>query len=413
MSAEIILLNKLGVAIAADSAITVGNRAAIFNNAQKIFPFGENIPLAFVYYSHTEFMGIPIDIIFQRYFEFYQARKTQFSTLEETVQDFTQFVEKQGVYFTFKDRESILNYRFFQSCYQEYLYAKERIESEQEEPLSFINLLRESFSRLKQNLEKRTEYNQSLTYLLPKDYLNKTIKPNIKKFLQEDVFGRNEEDEYLTDEEAEFLDYFSGFVLECYHHASSFDLVGKTSIYLIGYGKDSLFPGYKGINLFGYLNGKLLYNDDDKDEISQNKPGLYKTLAQDDAIDAFFNNGYTFDTLYQIQLDINAYIKREMDIQKEKNPGDHPFIDQLHQALLEGLEKTIYQSENRFKSSEEIKTSISKMALLDLADYAENLINLQSIRRKYEIDSESQATVGGPINVAVIYKYKGFQWYKK
>jgi len=412
MSAEIILLNKLGVAIAADSAITVGKRAAIFNNAQKIFPFPENIPLAFLYFSSTELMGIPIDVIFRRYMESVQSRKLKLSTIRDYLQDLVQFVEKNSDYFTFQAFEPRYLQMYFSDRYQEYLQKRKVVVEQQSQPLTEKNLIRETFLALKQEFASNNQYNKKLQTLPANDYLQKKINPLIKPFLQVEAFGRDEKDDQsLQDDEATLLDYFSGFVIESFQWVSSYEEIRKTSIYLAGYGHDALFPAYGGLNLFCTLKGKVIYNEDDFGEVSQNKPGLYKTLAQDDAIESFLT-GHNFESLFQIGEDLTTYIKQEIQTHIDKNPGDKTFLEKIQNLILKGVDDTLFNSDRRYRTEFEIRNSLSKMGLLDLADYAENLINLQTIRRKYELSLENQATVGGPINVAIIDKYQGVRWYK-
>jgi hypothetical protein len=412
MSAEIILLNKLGVAIAADSAITVGNRDAIFNTAQKIFPFGDKIPLAFLYYSTTEFMGIPIDVIFRRYMESVQTRKLQLNTVREYLHDFVQFIEKNGDYFTFHEFENRYLTLFFYERYKEYTQKREGIMEQQTTPISESNLIRDTFVALNNELKSKNHYQKKLQYEPSKDYIKKTVVPLIKTFLQVEVFGRDKKDEQLfNEEEAVLFEYFSGFVSECFQWVFAYENIWKTSVYLVGYGQDSLFPSYGGINLFCFLKGKLIYNEGDFGEVSQNKPGLYITLAQDDAIESFLN-GLNFDSLFQIESDLTNYIKIEMQKQKEIHHGDTIFIEKLESLMVKGVEDILYNSERQRQSELNIRSSLANMGLLDLADYAENLIHLQTIRRKYELSSKNQATVGGPINVAMIDRYEGFRWYK-
>jgi hypothetical protein len=412
MSAEIILLNKLGVAIAADSAITVGNRAAIFNTAQKIFSFGEKVPLAFLYYSATDFMGIPIDVIFLRYMESVHTRKLQLNTIREYLHDFVQFIEKNGDYFTFQEFENKYLTLFFYERYKEYTQKREELVEQQTAPVTESNIIRDTFVALNNDLKSKNHYQKKLQYEPTKILNKKTLNPLIKSFLQIEVFGRDNNNEQLLNEEEEILfDYFSGFVSECFQWVFAYEKVWQTSVYLVGYGQDSLFPSYGGINLFCFLKGRLIYNEGDFGEVSQAKPGLYITLAQDDAIESFLN-GLNFDSLFQIEKDLNNYIRLEMQKQKDIHNGDTTFIEKLENLILKGVEDILYNSEHRRQSELNIRASLANMGLLDLADYAENLINLQTIRRKYELSSQNQATVGGPTNVAIIDKYTGFRWYK-
>jgi hypothetical protein len=101
-----------------------------------------------------------------------------------------------------------------------------------------------------------------------------------------------------------------------------------------------------------------------------------------------------------------------MQKQKDIHHGDTIFIEKLESLMVKGVEDILYNSDHLRQSVRNIRSSLANMGLLDLADYAENLINLQTIRRKYELSTENQATVGGPINVAIIDKYEGFRWYK-
>jgi hypothetical protein len=410
MSAEIILLNKLGVAIAADSAITVGNRAAIFNTAQKIFPFGDKIPLAFLYYSTTEFMGIPIDVIFHRYMESVRTRKLQLNTIREYLHDFVQFIEKNGDYFTFQEFENRYLYLFLYERYKEYTQKREEVLEKQTTTVSETNLIRDTFVALKHDLEsknlKKPQYTPS------KDYIKKTLVPMIKGFLQVEAFGRDEKDDKpLHDDEATLFDYFSGFVAECFQWVFAYEEIRNTSVYLVGYGQDSLFPAYGGINLLCFLKGKLIYNEDDFGEVSISNPGLYKTLAQDDAIESFLI-GLNLNSLLRIEVELINFIRVEMQKHKDLNTGDIQFLEKIENQILKGIEETLYKNDFLNKAQQDILLSLGSMGLLDLADYAENLIHLQTIRRKYELSSKNQATVGGPINVAMIDRYEGFRWYK-
>ena len=50
------------------------------------------------------------------------------------------------------------------------------------------------------------------------------------------------------------------------------------------------------------------------------------------------------------------------------------------------------------------------MAKSDLANFAEALVNITSVKRRASLETES---VGGPIDVAVISKDDGFIWVKR
>lgn len=67
MTAIVGVLNKHAVAIAADSAVTMGNTHKVVNSANKIFTLSKYHPVAVMTYNNADFMGTPWDIIIKEY----------------------------------------------------------------------------------------------------------------------------------------------------------------------------------------------------------------------------------------------------------------------------------------------------------------------------------------------------------
>ena len=57
MTVEIGILNKQGIALAADSAVTIGNRQKFYNTANKLFALSKYNPVGIMVYSNSDFMG--------------------------------------------------------------------------------------------------------------------------------------------------------------------------------------------------------------------------------------------------------------------------------------------------------------------------------------------------------------------
>ncbi|WP_455086715.1 hypothetical protein [Prevotella denticola] len=57
MTAIVAVLNKHAVAIAADSAVTMGDTHKVVNSANKIFTLSKYHPVAVMTYSNAAFMG--------------------------------------------------------------------------------------------------------------------------------------------------------------------------------------------------------------------------------------------------------------------------------------------------------------------------------------------------------------------
>ena len=106
MSAGICIMNKNAVALAADSAVTVGPHLAIHNSANKLFALSKVAPVGVIVYANAEFMEVPIEILIKQYKSSLQNKK--FSTLEEYVENFLEFLISNKDLFRFGINEKKL-----------------------------------------------------------------------------------------------------------------------------------------------------------------------------------------------------------------------------------------------------------------------------------------------------------------
>ena len=61
MTAEIGILNKHGVVLAADSAVTIGG-GKVYNSARKLFTVGTAHSIGIMIYGNASLMGVPGNI---------------------------------------------------------------------------------------------------------------------------------------------------------------------------------------------------------------------------------------------------------------------------------------------------------------------------------------------------------------
>ena len=67
MTAIVAVLNKNGIGIAADSAVTIGNTHKVINSANKVFMLSKYHPVGIATYGNSQFMGIPWELIIKNY----------------------------------------------------------------------------------------------------------------------------------------------------------------------------------------------------------------------------------------------------------------------------------------------------------------------------------------------------------
>ena len=115
MSAGICIMNKNAIALAADSAVTIGQHLAIHNSANKLFALSKVAPVGVIIYSSAEIMGVPVEIVIKQYKKDL-AQKT-FDTLDEYVNDFIAYLLRNKDLFHFSQNER----RYIKDVYSDLL----------------------------------------------------------------------------------------------------------------------------------------------------------------------------------------------------------------------------------------------------------------------------------------------------
>lgn len=69
MTAEVAVLNKMAVALAADSKVTIGGGGSekTYDTANKIFTLSKVHPVGILIYNNADFMGYPWETIIKLY----------------------------------------------------------------------------------------------------------------------------------------------------------------------------------------------------------------------------------------------------------------------------------------------------------------------------------------------------------
>src|SRR5262249_30117043 len=94
MTAEIALMNRSAVALAADSAVTIETASGVkvYNSINKLFMLSKHHPVGIMIYGAADFMDVPWELIIKLYRERLDGRS--FDTLSRYAQDFVQFVSE-------------------------------------------------------------------------------------------------------------------------------------------------------------------------------------------------------------------------------------------------------------------------------------------------------------------------------
>lgn len=409
MTAEIGILNKQGVALAADSAVTLtsGDQMKVLNSANKLFNLSTYEPVGIMMYSNGDYMGTPWEIIIKQYRRLLGRKK--FKTLKEYCDDFFEYV------FSYEKINNILDQEFLvQRLFNERLNEVLKITNEK-----IINM----FDNVKPTEDEVKVILQNEIDLYINEFEKRNNLENPELFTVDDY-----KKEYFHSIEPiinqainikldnSYIDklIYIGFLSVVKDFFSNY-----TGIVIAGYGDDDIFPGIYEYYVCGTTKkfNKYKLNKEQIIGCGPINTASINPFAQQEMVHSIvtgidpdlyndINNaiGTVTVNLYELVKKINDNNKLSLPIDSLKYIFDE-VGDQLYNEIQDYIKKI--QQE---KYINPILNMVSMLPKDELATMAETLVNITSFKRRITLGAE---TVGGPIDVAVISKNDGFIWIKR
>lgn len=391
MTAIVAVLNKHAVAIAADSAVTMGDTHKVVNSANKIFTLSKYHPVAVMTYSNAAFMGVPWDIIIKEYRR--ELKDNSFNTVKEYSEDFIKFIHKRNF---FCKEETQLTYLkielefFLDMCYDDISYRKKIKKNDiAEEDLRLF--LRDCKEKLSQ-CEKCPEF---------EDYNYSKFKKKYYALIQE----------FSTDKKLDLSeDLCEAFF---YYLSAQFNLTNNTGLVFVGYGEKEIYPSLHQMNVALVVSGHLRYYCGDTVEISDKKTANISPFAQTDVTETILRginpafqqiiNDNVGNYLASFSEQIAKILDQDNTTSEMASVIRKKFdIKESTKKLVERINEAMFQSYTK-----PLLDTIVSLDKEDMANMAESFISLTSLVRRMQPGEE---TVGGPVDVAVISKGDGFVW---
>ncbi len=398
MTAVVGILNKQGIAIAADSAVTVSGTTnrKVYNSANKIFTLSKYCPVSVAIYNNASFMGIPWEILIKEYRK--QLAKNSFNTLSEYKDDFFKWLKVNNFFIDQDDiNQHIFNdfMAFTQVVVNSIKFNKDNF---QEKIIGFL-----------ENYEKNEIPNHSKIDSLKntdKNYLNKILEKrlpetvnSIKHSLKVD-FKEELVNEKLVGAYYQFIihDQFLSF----------------SGLIFSGYGEKELFPHLIPVNVSIVFDNQLRYMTDNSKiaEITNQNNACIRPFAQTDVIDTILQGISPELNILSAKV-FGGFINDFLIEIKAINEMPENVINKLNDL---NVEKYMKEYQNNFgniinqKYVSPLMGAVSQLSKEDLAEMAESLVYLTYLKRRFTMAEES---VGGPVDIAVITKGDGFVWIKR
>lgn len=371
MTAEVGVINERGIALAADSAVTI-NGSKVTNSAVKLFTLDSAHYVGIMIYGNADLQSVPWEVIIKSYRE--KLKNNTFEKLRDYVNDFEKYISSLEIWNS-KDVQWVMVYK--------YTYT-------------IINTIKPFLSEGKGLDEAINETEK----LVPKD----------KNFdINEQEVITNFENKILN----EFKSNFSGItdnqcskcsklVVRCL--MSNYTPNDYTGIVLAGYGKEEMFPSIYNFQVDGIIDQKVKisgFKETTSNPLSNGGLASIVPFAQSDVMKT---------VIYGIAPELNDFRKQQLNQLKETIVSCFPEEQQKAVKSVFSRYDQLFDNHSQTEYVSPITSMLGNLSISELGNMAEMLVNLTAFKRKFSNDI---GTVGGPIDVLTISKGEGPTWIKR
>lgn len=418
MTAVVGILNKKGVALAADSAVTrrIIDEEKVTKNGNKMVRLSNVLPISVMLTGNGAFMRTQWDIIIRHYRE--HRGEIKHETVEACMHDFFRYIADNGL---FVDSEFVLH-----RTKNELIYL-------------FNNVDRRVDDKFKQRdedgiLTSPRGYQKAFERLLNiycRQWQKEGVCPQFQDYTQQQFneYTKDLFDEFIKlrsyVEEAPFNDdNYPQEVLNALREPLEKTLMTRLTtrryddgdmavLIFSGYGDKQEYPSLVSTVVCEGFDSRVNYHVRPEDVIciSDKRPVAICPFAQDDVIRSILSGSH-IGFCRQITTAINnSFSPWNNDIFNfvDNDIDFFDFVDQLEEVKTDDLRKNIISQATRLdnKHQRQWEKALENYDLQSMAALAESLIDLTGFHR---ILTFKQEGVGGPVDVAVISKNDGFTW---
>ena len=409
MTVEVAVMNRMAVALAADSAVTVtdGNTVQIHDSAIKIFMLSKHHPVGVMIYNDDSLLGVPWETIIKLFRRRLGDKSSE--TIEKYGEELIGYLNGNQDLFPPELQE---NYylRTLKSEYEQIARDAEKklIERIQYDPRDPEKEWKthgvecaEAVIQSRVQFWREQANTSCFDEALSNDFLG-NLSGNISDLVLRVFEGWPIDEKSIgpLQELSQLLilkDYFP-------HDASS-------GVVIAGFGEREHFPALQHFLVGGIYGNKLKFKRSACAKIAEDTPSIVEAFAYTEMVQSF---------LYGIPSKVLGHLEEAIGSIRETPVATIDIIDDLspeqqkhwrqkirivtEKQAAEFSDRVLYDCALR---KGEILQEIASLRAKDLAQVASTLVSLSSFQKRMSFERE---TVGGPIDVAVISKGDGFIW---
>ena len=414
MTAEVAIMNKEAIALAADSAVTIKEETGqkIFTSASKIFTLSKYEPVGVMIYGSASLMGVPWETIIKVYRK--DLGHETFKTIGEYSEHFLSFIKDTKQLFSDEGQQEYVE----NSIYSYFEFIKNEINKNVSKIIKAKDKIDDASTKeitsriIKSHFEKWEK--ARLIPSVPEDFkdtLKQEFKDTInsaKKMIFEKLVLSSVSSKQLTEIAVNlFVKFPTGLI------ASS-----TSGIVIAGFGTEDIFPILESYSIEGKIGDYLKYEKDEKKctEINLQTGAAIRSFAQSEMVSTFMTG---IDPNYHIAIDgvmeeiCGSYPQVLLDhidcIDQEEKESLKKSLNKIGLEMFKGYREKLSNYSTEYYINPVMKV-VQALPKDELAAMAETLISLTSFKRRVSMEQE---TVADPIDVAVISKGDGFIWIKR
>ena len=409
MTAEVAILNRSAVAIAADSAVTLnGSDPKVYNTANKLFALSAVEPVAVMIYGAGSFGLIPWDTIVKEYRR--ELSSSSFETLEEYASKFIEHLSSLVPHIPAKEQR--MTVRKLAN------WELDNLRTAIQHKIQGASLIGVSLSQdevraeLLDRIESRTAALKEAGYVdgLTASVAGRQINTEINDWAA--FVDQSLSNLPVNDEVKQKTRYMVRSSLRVASESP-----WSSGVVIAGFGTGQLFPALNYYTVDGVIASKVRARHLGETKIGEELSASIRPFAQNDMVATFMDG---LDPNYRSAL--HAFADETIELFSQHfgsqvegllSPEDYTnLMTKMKQARLDTAEH--FQNQLRVlleeQTSQPIMSIVGLLPKEELAEMAETLVSLTSFKRRVTPETE---TVGGPIDVVVISKGDGLVWIKR
>lgn len=413
MTCEVAVMNRLGVALAADSAVTftqvhVDRQERTFaTGANKIFQLTEYEPVGAMVFNNANLQGVPWEVIVKAFRAEFGAQ--HFGTLAEYVNALQDFILNHPVLFPATHRESEFQTLCAKSAFQlleiaqnhhPILWDPDRSANHPQEWAA----LAEAMTRLLREQPLNPAFTEEKISQAVAKYAD-WLGEEISKYLSS-MPGTKHLDGVIPPRDAATIAIEGIFRTPRQVFGPQY-----TGVVVSGFGRDEFFPSFIECRCYGFVLDALLFERESHHVITHENTSAIEAFATKSMVETFLQGvspsawSHAHKLVRQVLEQSCSQLLNEIGAPPATADVSSRVIDEACNTFQDEWARSVLAAHYH-----PLRGVISGLTMEELAELAETLVLLESLKEK--VTSRTQS-VGGPVDVAVITKSEGLVWIKR